>query len=83
MCNLALKRSKSSRYPYGYAVFSDYRKMKEAVYINASHDLYSEISKEVMAVLKRFSPKVEVYSIDEAFVDLTGLERLYKKIILK
>lgn len=32
-----------------------------------------------MDVLKEISPKVEVYSVDEAFVDLTGLERLYKK----
>ena len=36
-----------------------------------------------MAVLKEFSPLVEIYSIDEAFVDLTGLERLYKKNYLK
>ncbi len=36
-----------------------------------------------MEVLKSFSPKVEVYSIDEAFVDLTGLERLYKRNYLE
>ncbi len=53
--------------------------MKKAVYINANHDLYCEISEKVMDVLKEISPKVEVYSVDEAFVDLTGLERLYKK----
>lgn len=39
----------------------------------------AEISEKVMDVLKEISPKVEVYSVDEAFVDLTGLERLYKK----
>ena len=53
--------------------------MKKAIYINANHDLYCEISEKVMDVLKEISPKVEVYSVDEAFVDLTGLERLYKK----
>lgn len=53
--------------------------MKKATYINANHDLYCEISEKVMNVLKTISPKVEVYSVDEAFVDLTGLERLYKK----
>lgn len=52
--------------------------MKKAVFINANHELYSDVSKKVMAVLKTFSPSVEVYSIDEAFVELTGLERLYK-----
>ena len=58
-------------------------KMKQALFINAKHDLYYDISKKVMAVLKEFSPLVEIYSIDEAFVDLTGLERLYKKNYLK
>ena len=57
--------------------------LKKAIYINANHDLYIDISKRVMAVLKTFSPNVEVYSIDEAFVDLTGLERLYKKNYLE
>ena len=57
--------------------------MKKAIFINARHDLYYEISKKVMAVLKEFSPLVEIYSIDEAFVDLTGLERLYKKNYLE
>lgn len=57
--------------------------MKKATYINANHELYSKISEKVMTILKNFSPKVEVYSIDEAFVDLTGLERLYKKNYLE
>lgn len=57
--------------------------MKQATFINANHDLYSEISQKVMDVLKTFSPHVEVYSIDEAFVDLTGLERLYKRNYLE
>lgn len=57
--------------------------LKQATYINANHELYVEFSKKVMAVLKEFSPNVEIYSIDEAFVDLTGLERLYKRNYLE
>lgn len=57
--------------------------MKKAIFINANHELYSKISKKVMALLKSFSPSVEVYSIDEAFLDLTGLERLYKRNYLE
>ena len=57
--------------------------MKKSVFINANHDLYAQISYKVMEVLKTFSPLVEIYSIDEAFVDLTGLERLYKKNYLE
>lgn len=77
------KEAKALGIRMGMPYFQIEGKMKDATYINASHDLYGEISREVMAVLKRFSPKVEVYSIDEAFVDLTGLERLYKKNYLE
>lgn len=49
-----------------------------AEYVSSHHDYYGDVSKEVMSVLKEFSPTVEVYSIDEAFIDLTGLRRLYK-----
>ena len=77
------KEAKALGIRMGMPYFQIEGKMKEATYINASHDLYGEISREVMAVLKRFSPKVEIYSIDEAFVDLTGLERLYKKNYLE
>ena len=63
----------------GMPYFQIEGQMKKATYINANHDLYYEISQKVMAVLKSFSPNVEIYSIDEAFVDLTGLERLYNK----
>lgn len=77
------KEAKKLGIRMGMPYFQIEGQMKKAVYINARHDLYSEISDKVMAVLREFSPKVEVYSIDEAFVDLTGLERLYKKNYLE
>lgn len=49
-----------------------------AIYLSGNHDLYGEISKKVMGLLREFTPTVDVYSVDEAFIDLTGLERLYK-----
>lgn len=51
----------------------------QAIYIVADHEYYAKVSNQVMDILKNFSPYVEVYSIDEAFVDFTGLKRLYKK----
>lgn len=77
------KEAKKLGVRMGMPYFQIEGQMKKAIYINANHDLYYEISKKVMAVLKEFSPKVEIYSIDEAFVDLTGLERLYKKNYLE
>jgi DNA polymerase-4 len=39
--------------------------------------LYVEASRHFVAMLRQFSPKVEQYSIDEAWVDMTGTERLF------
>lgn len=77
------KEAKKLGIRMGMPYFQIEGSMKKAIFINANHELYSEISKKVMAVLKTFSPLVEVYSIDEAFVDLTGLERLYKRNYLE
>lgn len=51
----------------------------KAIYITADHEYYSFVSNLVMSILKDFSPTVQIYSVDEAFVDFTGLTRLYKK----
>lgn len=77
------KEAKKLGIRMGMPYFQVEGQMKKATYINANHELYSKISEKVMTILKNFSPKVEVYSIDEAFVDLTGLERLYKKNYLE
>lgn len=77
------KEAKQLGIRMGMPYFQIEGRMKKAVFINANHDLYYAFSKNVMAILKNFSPKVEVYSIDEAFVDLTGLERLYNRNYLE
>ena len=51
----------------------------KAIYITADHEYYSFVSNQVMSILKDFSPLVQIYSVDEAFVDLTGLTKLYKR----
>ncbi len=43
---------------------------------SSNYTLYGDLSDRVMNVLREFSPEVEVYSIDEAFVNLTGFEHL-------
>ena len=48
-----------------------------AICIPARHHRYAEISHEVMSTIKTFSPDVEVTSVDEAYIDLTGLNKLY------
>ncbi len=43
------------------------------VTFSSNHILYGDISRRVMSVLSQFSPEVEVYSIDEAFLELDGV----------
>ena len=43
---------------------------------SSNYTLYGDISARVMQTLETFSPHVEVYSIDEAFLDLSGMRDL-------
>lgn len=43
-------------------------------FFSSNYTLYGEMSQRVMNILGTFSPNVEVYSIDEAFVDLSGMK---------
>jgi len=48
-------------------------KHKIAVF-SSNYTLYADMSHRVMTILASFSPEVEVYSIDEAFLSLTGMK---------
>jgi DNA polymerase-4 len=48
-----------------------------AVFLDGRHSLYSQWSDRVATVLAKFSPIVEMVSIDEAYLDLAGTERLH------
>src|SRR5512135_2240461 len=49
----------------------------EAIIVPSDYETYSLFSVRMFEILRRFSPDVEEYSIDEAFVDLTGLRRSF------
>jgi DNA polymerase-4 len=48
-----------------------------AIQMQGNMERYREVSLLILAVLQRFSPRVEQASIDEAYLDATGLERLF------
>jgi DNA polymerase-4 len=48
-----------------------------AVFLNGHHQKYGEWSDRVATILAKFSPIVEMVSIDEAYLDLAGTERLH------
>ncbi|MDA0998959.1 MAG: DNA polymerase IV [bacterium] len=49
----------------------------DAVYLPARHHRYTEVSGQVMEILRGFSPVLQAVSVDEAYLDLTGTERLF------
>jgi len=48
----------------------------DAIFVRGRMDRYAEISRAIRDVFDAFSPVVELLSLDEAFLDLTGSERL-------
>ena len=54
-----------------------YELCPDAVFIDTSGGKYSYMSVEVVNVLKEFTPYVESVSIDEAFMDITGIWKRY------
>ena len=48
--------------------------LPQVVAFSANFELYGDISKRVAAVLARITPRLELYSIDEAFLDVSKLE---------
>jgi DNA polymerase-4 len=48
-----------------------------AIFVNGHPERYRECSEKVYSVLNAFSPQVEMASIDEAYLDMTGTERLH------
>ncbi|MCL6120016.1 MAG: DNA polymerase IV [Deltaproteobacteria bacterium] len=47
------------------------------IVIESDYEAYSLFSLRMFNIIKNFSPQVEEYSIDEAFVDLSGLRRVF------
>ncbi len=51
----------------------------EAICVSGNYRRYSEVSRSVMAIIENFAPGFLQVSIDEAFLDLTGMERVYPR----
>lgn len=52
------------------------RRCPHGIFLPVRMSRYLEVSKQVFAIFHRYSPSVEAVSIDEAFLDVTGCERL-------
>lgn len=68
---------KSIGIPMGIPWFKIQKEAKQygIIAFSSNYALYADMSNRVVDVLGQFSPNLEVYSIDESFLDLTGFQR--------
>lgn len=73
------KEAKALGIKMGEAAFLAKKRVPQAIYLSSNYYNYNLVSGKIMNILREFTPEVEVYSIDEAFLDLTGVRQLFKK----
>ena len=61
----------------GETILEAKQKCPELILVPPNYGLYEKCSKAFMEILRQYSPSVEQYSIDEAFVDMSGTEGLW------
>lgn len=61
----------------GESIVEAKRKCPELLLVPPHYGLYERASGALMELLKEYSPQVEPFSIDEAFLDMTGAEALF------
>ena len=53
------------------------RRCPDLVHVSSRPRRYAEVSSNIMHALRRFTPDIEVFSVDEAFLDVTRCQRLW------
>ncbi len=61
----------------GLGLWEARKKCPELVVLPSDYESYSIYSKRMFEIMRRYTPVVEEYSIDEGFADITGLRRLH------
>ena len=61
----------------GESIVEALQKCPDLKLVPPNYSLYERCSSALMDILRQYSPSVEQYSVDEAFVDMTGTEKLW------
>ena len=62
----------------GMPYFMAKRDFPKVVYLSSNFALYHDISMRMMQILRKYTDKLDIYSIDEAFLDITGCDKIFK-----
>jgi nucleotidyltransferase/DNA polymerase involved in DNA repair len=72
------KEAKQLGISMGIPYFMAKKSFPDAIYLSANFSLYYEISMRMMSILQKYTDKLDIYSIDEAFLDITGCDKVFK-----
>ncbi len=61
--------------PMGIPYFKMKSEFKDVIAFSSNYTLYGDLSRRVMQTLSEFTPNLEIYSIDEAFLDMSGFKK--------
>ncbi|MDT8717316.1 DNA polymerase IV [Clostridium sp. 19966] len=63
----------------GESIYTARQKCPQLYLVPPDHKLYRKFSNEMMEILKEYTPVIEQYSIDECFLDITGMRKTYRE----
>lgn len=71
--------AKAAGVKMGEPYFQAYPNHRNIIYLPARHNFYRQISAKVMNIIRSFTPDVEEVSIDEAYIEIGSILRLYRQ----
>jgi DNA polymerase IV (DinB-like DNA polymerase) len=57
----------------GMPISKAYQLCPDAIFLPVNIELYEKVSKQIMEIVKKYSPKYEIVSLDEAYLDLSNI----------
>ena len=71
------KEAKKLGIKMGMPYFMAKKEFPQAIYLSSNFTLYHDISNRLRDVFRKYSETIDIYSIDEAFFDVTGLDKVF------
>ena len=71
------KEAKKLGIKMGMPYFMAKKEFPSAVYLSSNFTLYHDISNRLRDIFRRYSETIDIYSVDEAFFDVTGLDKVW------